>query len=244
MLPNKTDREKLYIQLTDILLKKIHSGEWRTGRQIPTEEDLCKGFNVSKITVRRAINNLVIEGHLEKLQGKGTFVRQGPPKSGMSMKTTLVESVFLPSDDYHVRVLENKILTTLDEEVMRRMGPAIDRDIYYLARLQILEGVAVLVNEIYIPLKVCPELAGRDPEGGAVFEFLRENSGTKIAKVSQSIEVGKPGPLAQYLNTRSTSPCMVIHRTFTSPGETLVAYSKTTARGDRFQLDSEYVRLN
>jgi GntR family transcriptional regulator len=243
VLPDRSDRDKLYIQLTDILLSKIHSGEWRTGHQIPTEEVLCRSFHVSKITVRRAINNLVIEGYLEKLQGKGTFVRQGPTRAGLSMKTTLVEGVFSPEDYPNVKVVEKKIVTRLDEDVIRRMGPVIDRDVFYLCRLKLAEGVPVLVNEIYIPLRVCPALEGWDPAGGPVFEFLNKTSALKIMKVNQTVEVGRPGEAAGLLNVRPTSACMLIHRLFLAAGEMTVAYSKTTARGDRFKLDSEYVRL-
>lgn len=242
-LPDRSDRDKLYMQLTDILLSKIHSGEWRTGRQIPTEEDLCRSFNVSKITVRRAINNLVIEGYLEKIQGKGTFVRPGPPSAGLPVKTTLVESVFGPEDYPNVKVLEKKMVTMLDEDTARRLGPVIERDIFYLKRLKIAEGVPVLINEIYIPLRVCPELEGWDAAGGPVFEFLRKNSALKIIKVNQTVELGRPGELAGLLNVRPASACLVIHRLFLAAGDATIAYSKTTARGDRFKLDSEYVRL-
>ncbi|MDA8339812.1 MAG: GntR family transcriptional regulator, partial [Nitrospiraceae bacterium] len=59
LLQNKTidrlNQEKLYIQLTRIFLEEINSGRWKLEQQIPTEEDLCKKYNVSKITVRQAI---------------------------------------------------------------------------------------------------------------------------------------------------------------------------------------------
>ncbi|MDA8337994.1 MAG: GntR family transcriptional regulator, partial [Nitrospiraceae bacterium] len=59
LLHNKTidrlNQEKLYIQLTRIFLEEINSGRWKLEQQIPTEEDLCKKYNVSKITVRQAI---------------------------------------------------------------------------------------------------------------------------------------------------------------------------------------------
>jgi len=244
MLPDKLDKEKLYIQLTNILQSNIRSGVWRTGQQIPTEEDLCKSYGVSKITVRRAIDNLVFDGYLEKLQGKGTFVRKGPPRSGIAMKTTLVEGVFLPGDIENVKVVEKKVLHQVDDEVARRMGPVVDRDVFYLCRLKSFEGVPVLVNEIYIPLRVCPGLTEWDPEGGAVFEYLQDHSTAKIARVTQTVEVGRAGDyLGGLLNTRPTSACMVMHRLFLSAGGMTVAYSKTTARADRFQLDSEYERL-
>jgi len=76
-LHNKTidrfNQEKLYIQLTRIFLEEIKSGKWQLNQRIPSEEELCKKYGVSKITVRQAVNNLVSDGYLMKLQGKGTF---------------------------------------------------------------------------------------------------------------------------------------------------------------------------
>jgi len=241
---DRFEREKLYIQLTDIFLAKIHAGEWRTGVQIPTEEELCRGFNVSKITIRRAVDNLVIEGYLEKLQGKGTFVRKGPPRSGIPMKTTLVESVFMPDDAPNVRLIEKKRLDVADPDVMRRVGPVFEREMFYISRVKTSEKVPVLVNELYIPARVCPELDVWTPEYGAVFEFMRDHHAPKIVKVSQTVEVDRAGSVAPLLSIRPSGSCLVIHRVFMSSGDVTLVYSRTTARSDKFRLDSEYYRLN
>jgi len=245
MLPDRLDKEKLYIQLTNIFIAKIRSGEWRPGRQIPTEEDLCKSLGVSKITVRRAIDNLVFEGFLEKLQGKGTFVRQRVVHDGISMKTTLFEGVFLPGGGReNIKVVENKVVQGIPDDVIRRMGPVIDKDMYFLSRLKIAEGVPVLLNEIFIPLRVCPLLKEWEPDGASVFEFLREHADSKITKVFQTVEVGKPEEsTARLLNARAAGACMIIHRLFHSAGDATLAYSKTTARSDRFKLETEYERV-
>ena len=54
-LINREDHQKLYLQLYEILKKKIESGEWALNSQIPTEEDLCSMFSVSRATVRTAV---------------------------------------------------------------------------------------------------------------------------------------------------------------------------------------------
>lgn len=74
---NKPDRKlptPLYAQIKQILLDRIQAGEWQTGNSIPTETELCSAFNVSRITVRCAMKELVTEGYLERTSGRGTFV--------------------------------------------------------------------------------------------------------------------------------------------------------------------------
>ncbi|MEL7563532.1 MAG: GntR family transcriptional regulator, partial [Dehalobacterium sp.] len=65
-----------YIQIKDYLNDKIVNGEWQPGHQIPPESKLVKDFGVSRMTIRRAISELVIEGKLETKQGSGTFVTE------------------------------------------------------------------------------------------------------------------------------------------------------------------------
>ena len=64
----------LYLQLEQVIKSKILVGEYMPGDQIPTEKDLCNTYEVSSVTARQAILNLVNEGLLIRKQGKGTFV--------------------------------------------------------------------------------------------------------------------------------------------------------------------------
>ncbi len=81
---DRGSKEKLYVQIYSILIEKIESGEWPPGTQIPTEDELCRIYDVSKVTVREAIQELVREGYLKRQQGKGTFVTYTLPQLGHS----------------------------------------------------------------------------------------------------------------------------------------------------------------
>src|SRR5690242_21732563 len=65
-----------YYQLREILREKIHAGQWPPGMLIPSERELCLQYGLSRMTARQAISDLVREGLLYRLQGKGTFVGQ------------------------------------------------------------------------------------------------------------------------------------------------------------------------
>lgn len=68
----------LYDQVKQKLLRDLHRGVYRAGQQIPTEADLCKRFKVSRITIRRALGELISEGMLASERGRGTFVASEP----------------------------------------------------------------------------------------------------------------------------------------------------------------------
>ena len=88
---DRGSKEKLYVQIYAIILEKIESGEWPSGTQIPPEDELCRIYDVSKVTVREAIQELVREGYLKRQQGKGTFVLYSVPHPGLTMRTRLTE---------------------------------------------------------------------------------------------------------------------------------------------------------
>jgi GntR family transcriptional regulator len=73
-LAKKKGSSPLYSQIADDLRFKLLSGEWKAGEKIPPELELCTIYNVSRITIRKAIDELVREGHLYRERAKGTFV--------------------------------------------------------------------------------------------------------------------------------------------------------------------------
>ena len=71
---NKYSNVPLYCQLKNLILDKIEKGEFKADSKIPSEQDFCERYDISRPTVRQAINELTASGHLYKLKGKGTFV--------------------------------------------------------------------------------------------------------------------------------------------------------------------------
>src|SRR3972149_10250614 len=71
---DRTTGIPLYLQLKQIVLGWIEQGELSPNDPIPTEDELCERFGVSRTTVRQAIGDLIVEGHLYRRRGKGTYV--------------------------------------------------------------------------------------------------------------------------------------------------------------------------
>ncbi|UVI28258.1 GntR family transcriptional regulator [Paenibacillus spongiae] len=70
----KEKRTPLYSQVRDYVMDQIRQGKWKEGRRMPSETQLSKQFDVSRITVRGALTRLVEEGVIYRVQGRGTFV--------------------------------------------------------------------------------------------------------------------------------------------------------------------------
>src|SRR5690625_7495529 len=76
--------QSLHAYIKEELLNRIKSNEHKKGDRITTELDLCKSFDVSRTTVRTALNQLTIEGYLVRQQGRGTFVADGKAKQTLA----------------------------------------------------------------------------------------------------------------------------------------------------------------
>ena len=70
-----------YVQIQNYILQKIESGEYAAGDKIPSETELARQFDVSRLTVNTAVKELANSGIVERVQGKGTFVRFVPGQS-------------------------------------------------------------------------------------------------------------------------------------------------------------------
>src|SRR5512134_2687791 len=77
---DRTSSLPLHSQLRSAIDQRIESGEWLPERQVPSERELCEQFQVSRITVRQALHQLVTDGRLVRMHGRGTFVATSPLK--------------------------------------------------------------------------------------------------------------------------------------------------------------------
>lgn len=114
LLIDKETHQKLYLQIYEILKKKIEGSEWTVGSLIPTESQLCQMFDVSRATIRTAILELVRQGFLIRHPGKGTFVCKNSITGGLSMYTNFSEMMFEEGVEYSTNVLAHTVMMPVD----------------------------------------------------------------------------------------------------------------------------------
>lgn len=243
-MENSIDRqksEKLYVQLYEILKKKIESGEWAVGSQIPVEEDLCKTYEVSKATVRLAIMDLVRQGYLMRQQGKGTFVCKRIIPEGLMMSTSFKELMFEAGINYSTSVLAQTVMMPTDDLDVK-LGIPEDKHIIYIKRLQIADNEPILLQESFIPYYICPQLLAEDVVNNSIFELLEKKHGTKVTKVKDYIEITYPvADELKLLNMPEGSPALLLEQHFYS-GETQIMYIRSIKRPERFRFYIEMER--
>jgi DNA-binding GntR family transcriptional regulator len=240
-LINREDHQKLYLQLYDILKKKIESGEWSINSQIPTEEDLCSMFSVSRATVRTAVLELVRHGYLKRQQGKGTFIFKNVVSEGLSMLTSFREYLFEEGLNFSTSLLARTVMMPVDDLDARLDIPP-DKHIIYIKRLRLTGNEPVLLQESYIPYHICPLLLEDDIENISLLELFEKKYGIRITRVSNHIDIAYlSAEEGRILGLPENSAAILLTQYFHS-GETLFMYTRSVKRPDRFQISIELER--
>lgn len=239
-LIDRENHQKLYIQLYEIIRKKIENNEWAVESQIPTEQELCKMFNVSRATVRTAILELTRQGFLKRQQGKGTFICKTAISGGLLMITSFRELLFDDSVPFDTRVLAQTVMMPTDDLDLEIEIPQ-DKRIIYVKRLHTVSNEPVLLQESYIPHHICPLLLEEDLINSSLFEIFEKKCGIKITKIKTFFELASlKEDESRLLKLAEGSPSILLTQQIFS-ADTRIMYTRSIKSSEKlsFSLDLE-----
>ncbi len=154
---NDTDPMPLFFKLQKKIKKQIEEGRWAPGESIPTERELSITYGLSPGTVKKSLLNLVNEGYLYRVQGKGTFVagttlRRGSLRYYRLQKDFRDEEVILK-----VKLIELNKINGIPE-CNKNLQIKLDQDLYEIKRLFLFKNKPIIYSITYLPCKMFPDL--------------------------------------------------------------------------------------
>lgn len=169
-------RVPIYIQLAQLIKERIETGVYKPGSQIPPETALCETYQISRVTVRKAITLLTDEGILVKQQGKGTFVAMS-----MVVESSKAQGSFTLSCQQNGVVPSTKIIscgvTAADAKLAADLNVAENSDIVCIKRVRCANEVPVIFETDYLPLPVHQYLLSANLENDSLLDTIRSNTG-------------------------------------------------------------------
>jgi GntR family transcriptional regulator len=232
---DRENHQKLYLQLLYIIKKNIETREWPVGSQLPTEEDLCHTFNVSRATVRAAVLELVRQGYLKRQQGKGTFICKNVISDGLTMLTNLRESMFADDLILTTQVMARTVMMPVDAlDVELNVPP--DKHLIYIKRLYSVDEEPVLLQESYIPYHLCPLLLADDIEHHSLLDIFEKNYGIRITRVDNHIDITHATLNESKAIGLTEGAATILLTQYFYSGDTSVMYARSVKRPDRFQF--------
>ncbi|SHH28048.1 GntR family transcriptional regulator [Virgibacillus chiguensis] len=163
---NKNDVIPLYVQLKDVLRGEIMSGKLKDNDALPSESQLMKNYSITRTTIRRAIDELVQEGLVERVHGKGVFVRLRQTRHTVWNFQSFTEYAFGKSQYPITKVLEQKVIKESNNRMLhltRLRGVKTNRTISWLT-----------IDTSIIPLSLFPGLEQYDFEENSLYELFRQ----------------------------------------------------------------------
>ena len=223
----------IYLQLREVVRTKIEEGEYLPGTAIPSENEFSEMFGINRLTVRNAVETLVYEGILKRVQGKGVYVMGKKNEQNLDK----LEG-FTPNSLNKTIHERNKILAKIKRPAGEYFGDEFSinpsDDIYYTKQVFFSNDEPVSIKEMYVPMNVVPKIEGIDLTVFNIFEVYNFY-GIKLKHAYQTLDLAKLEPNdARVLNVPpDTVAFLLICKTF-DESERLIEFSRTFIRGDKY----------
>lgn len=226
----------LYIQIASLIRSNIYSGEYEAGERLPTENELCDIFSVSKITVRKAIQILEKQGLIKKFQGKGTFVQY--TKENMEIgKNPVGFSGFYSSKGHQVtsEFLQTKIINDL-ESVPSEIVDNIELPLAYVQRIIKENNSPVGIDNVYVSSEEFPKFIESMLATEDLYKTLKTKYNVTVEKARLKINgIVANEYLADQLNCTIGDPLFVVDKLGYTAEDKLIHFSESIVRCDRVE---------
>lgn len=219
-------------QLRALLEQRCTDG-LEPGAALPSERQLCEEYGVSRITVREALRQLVAEGTLVRIRGKGTFVADRPARSQLHLASFHEDMRRLGRAPSTV-VLQTELRVPPPSTTAALQIRAADKA-FHIKRLRLADGVPISIDDAWYPQTVAPAMDRHDLTK-SIYDLLRTEYGYAIDHAEQSIgAISADGELARLLGVPAGAPILAFDRTAFAGG-TRVEHSYSWYRSDRYRV--------
>lgn len=223
----------MYYRIEQAILEQIQQGQLRPGAQLPSETELAQQHHVSRITAKRALDDLVKQGRAFRQQGRGTFVAHARIReiSGFrSFSEDIRARGLVPAS----RVLSFKEVEP-EAEVRERLHLADGEQAFLIKRLRLASDDPVAVETAYVPSRMCPGLLQEDLAAGSLYTVLQDRYGIQPTWADAEIEAAPATKEeALLLKMKVGKPVLVARRVTFSASYDVIESVYSVYRGDRF----------
>ncbi|WP_430389946.1 GntR family transcriptional regulator [Dyella sp. 20L07] len=238
----ESKRTPLYAEVEMALAGEIGVGAFPAGSQLPPEGRLMERFGVSRITVRKAIENLAARGLVEIRRGKGTFVTEPKITQELNELRGFVEDMVALGRHPAARLLDKRPIPA-SKDVAEHLAVALGTQVYRIERVRLANGVVMSFDETYLPLDIGEKVASHDLDAEPIFDLLETKYELPLIEAEYKLEaVIADQRVAQALGVELGSPIFLIERTSYSEGHRPVDYEKLYYRGDLIRFSTRLVR--
>lgn len=233
-----------YIQLKEALEARIADGEWKPGDRLPSEQDLCAEYEVSRTVVRQTLLEMENKGLIVKRKGKGSFVARPKIHESLIHKLTgfhqdMVERGFTPV----TQVLHHEV-EPAKPKVARHLGLEPGTPVFNIERLRFVNDEPINLVRTFLPYALCPGLSDVDLSDHSLYAVLEDRFGLVLSHGQRAIEAVIANEReAALLGIDRGAPLIYLESVTYLQDGTPIEYYQALHRGDRSRFEVSLLRL-
>jgi GntR family transcriptional regulator len=228
--------QPLYLQIQEALHDQIRSGVYPPGSRVPSEQELVTQYGVSRMTARKSLDALVVQGLLFRRPGKGTFVVDDVLSYGLS--TTLSFSRTLRARGYAVetQMLRQEIIPG-PPQVIERLHLPPGSEVLIVHRLRWVVGEPAAIHASYLDGRVFAPLLHVDLETESLLEAIEHLGGVRMAYTRDTVQAARTSEQESRLfRIPAGEPVLQVEGTTYDRRNQPVRFTRAIYRGDKFKL--------
>lgn len=231
----------IYLQLREVVRNKIEEGEYLPGMAIPSENELAETYGINRLTVRNAIDALVGEGMLKRVQGKGVYVVGSKMERDLEtlggFTQTIREKAAQPST--HILV---KAKRAAGEKYAKIFNIEPGGMLYYIKRIGHADGEPISLEEIFLPCGIVPKLEGIDLSVFSLYEVY-DFYGVNLVRAWQTLDIAELEPSdVRMLNMEPGRAVLLFTCISYDENDRVIEYSRSYTRGDKCNFTVHFSR--
>jgi len=231
-------------QISDYLREQIETGQYEVDEQLPSEKQLGTTFDVSRVTVRRALQTLEHEDYIYRRQGLGSFVKERHETQGLVRLTDFAQDMAQAGLEASSRV------THFEPErvpgyVASRLDQELDARVVRLDRLRLGDEEPIAFDRTWMPPFYASLLEGHDLEHETIYNILEQDYDIPVIRGHYRITAtNAPDDVAEHLGISPGTAVLIIERTSCSRGDKYVYFQRRYYRSDRVAYELELERTD
>lgn len=229
--------QPMYKMIEEYVKNLIDSGKLSQGDLIPSENQLCEEFNVTRMTVRSALTNLVNDGYITRRRGIGSIVLGRKIYDNISSVSGFTQEMEAKNKEVSNILIDLKVVEA-DEELAKNLNLNLGENVWEIGRVRLADQKRVSYMITYMPVKIFPNLTRKDCEG-SLYKFIEEGCGHKIAMSEREVEaIISTEELEKQLDLSKKEPILYIKQRSRFENEEIFEYSHTYHYGYTLTLNA------
>lgn len=228
----------LYQQVKDYIVGRILAGDWPEAGKVPSENELTRELQVSRMTVHRALRELTAEGWLERVQGAGTFVAPPKPQSEILAIRNIAEEIHARGHAHSAEVhfLQRERARALEAKLL---GLERGEPLFHSLIVHRENGLPVQLEDRYVNPKAAPDYLAQDFTAITPHKYLQETA--PLSEAEHVVMAVMPSPEERkLLEMKAGEPCLLLRRQTWSGGRP-ITWALLLHPGDRYRLGGRFV---